>query len=109
VELCNEDREIALLRISLGVIFLGFGVLKFVPGLSPAEDLAADTMRVLTLGLLPTGIGLVLAATLETAIGLLLITGRYLRLGLGLLAMARTLCCWPRCSWWRPVLPRHPR
>lgn len=31
--------SISLLRISLGLIILGFGVLKYFPGVSPAEGL----------------------------------------------------------------------
>ena len=31
---------IMFLRVSLGVVFFWFGVLKFFPGLSSAEDLA---------------------------------------------------------------------
>ena len=80
--------SVPLLRISLGLVFLGFGLLKFVPGLSPAEGLAQQTMDKLTLGLIPAGVGLVLVALLETAIGVSFITGRYLRAGLTLLAMA---------------------
>jgi len=80
--------SMSLLRISLGVIFLGFGILKFVPGLSPAEDLAEDTMGKLTFGFVPGGVGLVLVAALETAIGVCLVTGRYLRVGVGLLGLA---------------------
>ncbi len=80
--------SVPLLRISLGLVFLGFGVLKFVPGLSPAEGLAQQTMDKLTLGLIPDDVGLVLVALLETAIGVSFITGRYLRAGLALLAMA---------------------
>jgi len=33
-----------ILRISLGVIFLWFGVLKFFKGLSPAEELVRNTV-----------------------------------------------------------------
>ena len=33
---------IPALRISLGIVFLWFGALKFFPELSPAEELAAD-------------------------------------------------------------------
>jgi uncharacterized membrane protein YkgB len=80
--------SVALLRISLGLVFLGFGVLKFVPGLSPAEGLAERTIDALTFGLLPSGVGLVLVAAMETAIGLSLITGRYLRAGIALLGVA---------------------
>jgi hypothetical protein len=79
--------SVDLLRISLGLVFLGFGVLKFFPGLSPAESLAAQTLDILTLGLLPERLGLIAVAGLETLIGLLLLSGRWLRLALGLLAV----------------------
>jgi putative oxidoreductase len=79
--------SLAVLRISLGLVFVGFGLLKFIPGLSPAEDLVSETIEVLTLGLIPDGPGLLLVATLETAVGLLLLTGRFLRVGLGMLAL----------------------
>ena len=79
--------SITLLRMSLGVIFLGFGVLKFVPGLSPAEPLAADTMQILTLGLLPERIGVLIVAALESTIGFLLLTGLLMRIALALLAV----------------------
>ncbi|MDQ3694153.1 MAG: hypothetical protein M3464_11050 [Chloroflexota bacterium] len=75
-------------RISLGLVFLGFGALKFMPDLSPVEDLVADTMRALTLGLIPDRAGLLLVATVETVIGLLFLTGRYPCLGLALLGLA---------------------
>ena len=78
--------SITLLRISLGAIFLGFGVLKFVPGLSPAEPLALQTLDILTLGLLPDRVGLFIVAGLESTIGILLLTGRFLRVALVLLA-----------------------
>ena len=41
---------IAILRVGLGVIFLWFGVLKFLPGRSPVEDLAGRTIEILTFG-----------------------------------------------------------
>jgi len=81
-------RSITLLRISMGLVFLGFGVLKFVPGLSPAEELARETVGKLTFGLLPENIGVLLVASLESAIGLTLLLGRFLRLGLALLGVA---------------------
>jgi uncharacterized membrane protein YkgB len=80
--------SIVLLRISLGLVFLGFGVLKFFPGVSPAEDLAERTMHELTLGQVPGSAGIVAVAALETAIGLSLTTGRYQRVGLALLGGA---------------------
>jgi uncharacterized membrane protein YkgB len=80
--------SIALLRASLGLVFLCFGVLKFVPGLSPAESLAERTVEALTLGLTPDGAAIYLVAALESAIGLSLLTGRLVRVGLALLAVA---------------------
>lgn len=70
---------IAYLRISLGAVFLWFGVLKFFPGLSPAEDLAADTIGRMTFGLVAGRGALVAVASLETLIGVALITGAALR------------------------------
>lgn len=80
--------SIDLLRISLGLVFMFFGVLKFVPGLSPAEGLATETMERLTFGMMPKGLGIVIVAAMETIIGFCLVTGRHPRLGLTLLAMA---------------------
>lgn len=77
---------IPLLRIALGINFFWFGALKFFPGLSPAEDLATRTIEVLTLGIVQPGISLPALATLEVAIGLGLLSGRFLRLTLALLA-----------------------
>src|SRR5687767_7853964 len=74
--------SILALRISLGAVFLGFGILKFIPGLSPAEPLAAQTLEILTLGLLPERVGLLLVAGLESTIGVPLLSGRFLRVAL---------------------------
>src|SRR4028118_1893595 len=70
---------IVLLRIGLGVVFFWFGVLKFFPGLSPAQDLAIRTIDLLTFGIIPSSVSLLLLATWECVIGLGLITGKYLR------------------------------
>jgi len=71
------------LRWGLGVVFLWFGALKFVPGLSPAEALVARTVcwAVDPAWFLP------LLATWECAIGLGLLFGRYLRVTLLLMAL----------------------
>jgi putative oxidoreductase len=79
--------SIAVLRMTLGLVFLGFGVLKFFPGMSPAEPLAAQTLAILSFGLVPVRIALLMVAALETAIGLSLLTGRWLRVGLVLLGL----------------------
>ncbi len=71
--------SIAILRISLGAVFFGFGLLKFFPGVSPAQDLVEHTTAILTLGLIPGPVALVAVASLECLIGLCLISGRGLR------------------------------
>lgn len=71
--------SIAFLRVSIGAILLGFGAMKYFPGVSPAQGLVEGTMDVLTFGLVPAGLALVLVATLETVIGLWLISGRAMR------------------------------
>lgn len=62
--------SIPLLRIGLGVVFLWFGVLKFFPGLSPAQELATRTISVLSFGIIQPAIGLPLLAFWECLIGL---------------------------------------
>ena len=79
--------SIVLLRIALGGIFLGFGVLKFFPGLSPAAVLAEHTFGILTFGLVPAAVARVTIAILECAIGLCFITGKGLRVGVWLLGV----------------------
>src|SRR6266566_2437853 len=70
---------ILITRIGLGVVFLWFGVLKFFPGLSPAQDLAARTIDKLTFGLVPTNVSLPVLAGWECLIGLGLLTGLFMR------------------------------
>jgi uncharacterized membrane protein YkgB len=81
------------LRFGMGTVFLWFGALKFFPGLSPAADLAARTIQALTFEQIPEHLGQMLLATLETIIGVGLLTGNHLRLTLALLIfqMAGTL------------------
>lgn len=84
---------VPLLRVSLGIVFLWFGALKFFPGLSPAQDLAARTVDVLTFGLVGPGVAIPVLAAWECLIGLGLLANRAMRATLLLLAvqMAGTL------------------
>ena len=81
------DHGITILRVGLGIVFLWFGVLKFVPGASAAEDLAGRTIQLLTFGLIEPSVSVVMLAILESVIGLGLVTGRYLRVTLLLLLL----------------------
>jgi uncharacterized membrane protein YkgB len=74
------------LRFSLGIVYLWFGALKLIPGLSPAEEIARKTFAVLTLGLVPQGLDMVLLALLECAIGFNFLRGKHPRITLGLMA-----------------------
>ncbi len=76
---------IILLRISLGIVFLWFGALKILPGLSPAEDLALRTIDRLTVGMIPGSYSLIILGIWECAIGLGLLTNRFIRATLFLL------------------------
>lgn len=70
---------ITLLRISLGIVFFWFGVLKFVPGLSPADELATRTITTLSFGLVGPEVSRPVLALWECVIGLGLITGWFMR------------------------------
>lgn len=74
------DAGIPVLRVAVGFVYVWFGALKFVPGLSPAEDLVAATVT-----WLPASIFLPVLAVWEVAIGLGFLTGRALRLTILLL------------------------
>lgn len=76
---------ILLMRVSLGIVFFWFGVLKFFPGLSPAQDLATRTTDILTFGLLPPHLSILVLATWECLIGIGLIFGLFTRATLLLL------------------------
>ena len=69
-----------VLRVGLGVVFLWFGALKFVPGLSPAEELVRHTVYFVDPDLF-----IPVLAAWESLIGLGLITGRFMRTTLLLL------------------------
>jgi uncharacterized membrane protein YkgB len=74
--------SVDILRVSLGLVFLGFGVLKFFPGASPAEALVMRTIDTLTLGVIDGRNAVLLTALMECFIGLTLVTGKFLRTGL---------------------------
>jgi uncharacterized membrane protein YphA (DoxX/SURF4 family) len=73
------NHGLTLLRISLGIVFLWFGALKFLPGVSPAQELATRTISILTFGHMPPSVALVVLATWECLIGIGLIFGLFMR------------------------------
>ena len=78
--------SIGILRVSLGLVFLAFGVLKFFPDASPAQALVERTLDTLTFGLLSGETALLVTAVAECFIGLTLVTGKLVKAGLVVLA-----------------------
>ncbi len=70
---------VPVVRLSLGVVFLWFGALKFIPGLSPAEVLAARTIDQLSGGVVGPALSVPILAAWECLIGLGFLSGRFLR------------------------------
>jgi uncharacterized membrane protein YkgB len=73
-------KTIKLMRISLGIIFLWYGILKFFPSLSPAEELAIKTIDIMFFGLINETISIKLLALLEVGIGLGFLSGYYTKI-----------------------------
>jgi len=80
-----NSMSVAFLRVSIGIIYLWFGGLKFFHGYSPAEDLAINTISKITFNLVPQPASIILLAAWECAVGILLITGKWLKPALSLL------------------------
>ncbi|MDJ0664877.1 MAG: DoxX family membrane protein [Acidimicrobiia bacterium] len=104
------EHGLTLLRISIGVIFVWFGAIKFWPGLSAADQLATDTIEKLSLGLIGEDLARLSLAILETTIGVGLILGRYIRLVLLLLlgqmmGTVTPLFLFPEITWSQPLVP----
>ena len=79
------------LRWSLAICYGWFGILKFLPGMSPAEGLAADTIAQLSLGLIVGRTAVVLLVVLECAVAVALLWPQAARLGL-LVLLAHMAC-----------------
>jgi uncharacterized membrane protein YphA (DoxX/SURF4 family) len=71
----NKDftKLFRILSISIGLIYFYFGILKFFPGHSPAEEIAMHTMEELTMHTIPCTQLFFVLALWETFIGLALI------------------------------------
>ena len=79
------EHGLLLLRIALGIVFVWFGALKLIPGASPAEAMAGQTIETLTGGLVAAHTAVPVLALWEVAIGIGLFIGRFMRVTLLLL------------------------
>jgi uncharacterized membrane protein YkgB len=73
-----------LLAISIGVIYLLFGGLKFFPNLSPAETIGIETVQMLTFFQFSSKMAILSLAVFEISIGLLLLCNRCRKIAIGL-------------------------
>ena len=80
----RKIKQLPLIPVSIGLVYLWFGSLKFFSGLSPAENLAKNTIEHLTAGLILPELSIVLLAIWETLIGVLLICNIWYRFALNL-------------------------
>jgi len=67
--------SITLLRVSIGLVYVWFGALKFVPGLSPIEGFIREALP-----FLPGDVFMPFLAGWEVLIGLLFISGKFTRI-----------------------------
>lgn len=82
----HRIRSLAIVRITMGLVYFHFGFLKFFPDLSPAELLASQTIIRLSLSWLDAETGLRILALLECTLGIVLVFGIAKRWVLGLFA-----------------------
>lgn len=75
-----SSNALNFLRVSIGVIYLWFGILKFFSGLSPAEDLAGKTLSAMTFYMVDESILLYILAVWECLIGLFFLINKKMRL-----------------------------
>lgn len=77
MNLKHQTSSNRLLAVSIGFVFLWFGILKFFPSLSPAENVAKKTIDALTFNLIPSSTSIILLAIWESLIGVLLMLNLY--------------------------------
>lgn len=73
------SKGLLFLRLSIGIIFFWFGILKFFKGMSPAEGIAVRTIEVLTFDAISDQWILYGLATWEVLIGIGLLFKVFLR------------------------------
>ena len=79
------------LASSIGIVYIWFGMLKYFPGLSPADELAIDTIELLTFGYIPSKVSIILLATWETLVGVMLIINFYRKYAI-IFALIHMIC-----------------
>lgn len=109
VETTARRAAVPSLRYGLALIMLWFGIPKLFPGGSPAEQIASETVEVLTSGLIVGDTARLMVGTLEIGLGLALMIGRAMPIVLLALVghMAGTfmpLFIFPELTWHSPFV-----
>jgi hypothetical protein len=89
--LIGRFRQNSFLALSIGIVYLWFGTLKFFPHFSPAEGLAMNTIHILTFGYLSPHIAILLLAMMEVVIGFCFILNIFRRANI-ILALFHMAC-----------------
>ena len=102
--------SVVALRMTIGVVLVWFGALKFFAHRSPAEDLTVRTVRTLSFEILSRTTGRRAIASLECLVGIGLIAGRPMKptlllFGLQLAGALSPLVIFPRRLFRRPWQP----
>ena len=63
------QHAVTILRYAMATVFIWFGALKLLPGLSPAESIAGRTISAMTFGFLQPKVSLPILAVFEMTIG----------------------------------------
>lgn len=74
--------SLIFLRYSLALVFIWFGALKFMPGMSPTISIIENASEILFFGIIPDWVAVYGLATIECLIGLGLLFNIYMRLTL---------------------------
>ncbi len=77
--------NLTTLRIAVAIIFLWFGILKFIEGVSPLQELAISTIRTITFGLFSDEVILYGLAITEVYVGVCMLFKLFLKLTLYIL------------------------
>jgi len=86
---------ITFLRISVALVFIWYGAVKFFPEYNPVQAISSKAIEALSFGMLDSEIGIIILASVECVIGIGLLTNRLISVVLGLLAiqMLGTFLC----------------
>ena len=91
----NARNGLNMLRWSLGLIFLWFGIIKFFPGVSVAEEIATKTILWITNGFVTAKYSMPFLGMLECIIGLGFLFNKWMTVTLFLLYFQMLGACLP--------------